>query len=404
MSTNKAFDSPHPFLLALMAIASPIALNIYAPLMPMLADQFSVSNESVQFGFTLYLLSLALGQLIAGPLADRWGARPVLVYGFLIHIVGCLLVINSQGIAVLLIGRCLQAAGGCTGMLLARSLVLQNNNLDKSGALLAYITLGIASSQALAPTLGAYLAEWFGWRSAILLSFVIALVILLFAIRFLSKEQKTSDPVQNSKLLSNAAKNYWAVLRNRVFLTFALSNALITSSYIVFINNMPFIVEQELNGSATDFGNWFLWVAGGFWLGSFIAGRSAIQLGARRLIFFGYSLSVFAAFTMLFLLYLFMQQASYWLFFIPMAVFTIGRGLSQPNAQATAVKSCQHNIASSNAVFAAIQLLLSSLIGQLSSYWLHSSILNIAIIISGLAILAFALAVFNSRTHDIKTS
>ena len=74
-----------------MAMVSPIALNILLPALPSIASQLNVSTNEVQLSLTLYLLSLALGQLICGPLADRFGRRPVLLCGIALHFVGCLL-------------------------------------------------------------------------------------------------------------------------------------------------------------------------------------------------------------------------------------------------------------------------------------------------------------------------
>ena len=95
-------------LLAGMAIASPVALNVYAPVMPVLAEQFNTTPFTIQLGYTFYLLTLAIGQLISGPLADRYGRRPVFFWGFLLHIIGGLIGIFAFEAWHLLLARIFQ--------------------------------------------------------------------------------------------------------------------------------------------------------------------------------------------------------------------------------------------------------------------------------------------------------
>nr|WP_315983489.1 MFS transporter [Aliamphritea spongicola] len=94
-----------------MSMVSPVALNILMPALPDIAADLNVSTDEVQLSLTLYLLTLAFGQLICGPLADRFGRKPVLLAGIALHFVGCLLGAFADDLQSLLLARVLQAAG-----------------------------------------------------------------------------------------------------------------------------------------------------------------------------------------------------------------------------------------------------------------------------------------------------
>lgn len=399
-------------LLAAMAISSPVALNIYAPVMPELADQFSTSPFTIQLGFTLYLFTLAIGQLIGGPLADQYGRRPVLIWGFTLHILGCLLGVFATETWQLLLARVMQAAGGCTGMLLARSIILDQHGKDKAAGMLGYIALGIASAQALAPTLGGYLNVVAGWQSVFWFSMALGTLVWLGAVL---KLPETDTARQATQRFFTSFARYRLVLRNPAFVWYALASTLIACGFFIFIASAPFIVSHHLQGSSVDYGNWFLVVAGGFWFGSLLAGKLSAAQGTQRMMAFGQGLAGIGAVSMLILFFL--LPVSYLTLFLPFALFTFGRGLSQPNAQAAAIAattvsshcisgkpvSDNHDsdntarktdtvtpspIATATGLQGCLQLLVGSLMAQLTPVMMQAGIVVLPLIFLCLVMLA----------------
>ncbi len=377
---------PFAMLLA-MAMASPLALNIFAPVMPSLVDHFGTTPFTIQLGFTLYLLSLAFGQLISGPLADRYGRKPVLLWGFALHIVGCLLGALAIEVWQLLLGRVLQALGGCTGMLLARSILLDQHDRDKAAGLLGYITLGIAAAQALAPALGGYLNLATGWQSVFWLSLAMGSTVWLAAIIWLPE---TAQPDDQREPLAALFRRYPQVLRNRQYLCFSLSSTLIAACFFAFITSAPFVADQWLGGNSADYGNWFMLVAAGFFLGSMTAGRISAAQGVGRMMVLGHSLSMLAAIGML---ASFHWQGVSWLgLFGSMALFTFGRGLSQPAAQSAAISATPGAVATASGLLGFIQLLVGSIIAQLTPRFIEVDVqlLPVTLLVaSGLALVVY---------------
>ncbi|MBR9868865.1 MAG: multidrug effflux MFS transporter [Oceanospirillales bacterium] len=381
-------------LLAGMAIASPVALNVYAPVMPVLAEQFNTTPFTIQLGYTFYLLTLAIGQLISGPLADRYGRRPVFFWGFLLHILGGLIGIFAFEAWHLLLARILQAAGGCTGMLLARSIILDQHGKDKAAGMLGYITMGIATAQAVAPTIGGYLNLVVGWQSVFWVSMVLGSIVWLGA---LFRLPETAGHKKDTGSLLSSFSRYKTVLSSRSYIYCALSATMVASGFFVFMNSSPFIVDAILKGNSADYGNWFLMVAGGFWLGSLVAGKISSAAGTRRMMLVGCVISGSAAVLMLALFTL--QPLSFTALFMPMAVFTFGRGLIQPNAQAAAVSSTSGAVATATGMLGFMQLTIGSLVAQITPLLIGISINMLPVVLVGLALLALVCAIRGSQSE-----
>ncbi|MCP4879067.1 MAG: multidrug effflux MFS transporter, partial [Gammaproteobacteria bacterium] len=160
-------------MFTIMAMVSPVALNIILPALPSIASSLGLTTNSVQLSFSLYLLALAIGQLLLGPLADRFGRRPVLLGGIIVHMLGCLMAAMAHDLFMLLVGRALQALGGCTGIALARTIMLDRYPRDIAAGKIGYITLAIGLAQAIAPTAGGYLNLAYGWQSLFYFSMIL---------------------------------------------------------------------------------------------------------------------------------------------------------------------------------------------------------------------------------------
>lgn len=378
----RAVTTPVP-LLAAMAVASPVALNIFAPIMPELAVKFNTNPFTIQLGFTLYLLTLAIGQLISGPLADRYGRRPVLLWGIMLHIAGCLLGAMAVEVWQLLLARVLQAAGGCTGMLLARSIVLDQHGKDQAAGMLGYITLGIATAQALAPTLGGYLNLTVGWQGVFWLSMALGTAVWLGALFWLPE---TAEKPKDTQGFLQSFSRFNTVLSSPSYIWYALSSTMIACGFFSFISSVPFVVTEYLQGDSADYGNWFLLVAGGFWLGSLTAGKVSSKFGTNRMMVLGHILSGSGA---LLMLGMFLSDSvSYSGLFLPMAFFTFGRGLSQPSAQAAAINSTTGAVATATGMLGFFQLLIGSLMAQLTPLLMAFNLIFLPLVLFTVVVLA----------------
>jgi len=357
-------QTPALFILILIAMASPLALNLFIPAMPDVVTALHTDIATMQLTYTLFLLTLAFGQLIGGPLADYFGRYPVLSVGLTIHFCGCLLAAIATDINTLIAARILQALGGSACMSMARTMMLDIYGREKAASKMSYLVMAIAISQAIAPTIGGYLNVFFNWHSIFYLSAIIALAVWLINLFYLSETCTTKTTSLN---LNSVLKQYVHVLQSKQYIGYALSSTFIACAFYLFIGSMPYIVADKLSGSSADFGNWFLAVALAFMAGSFCSGFLSKRFDINAMIKLGNSVSMMGA-SILFIFAILEHYKyialGYIFLFTPMALLTFGRGLSQPSAQSGAISSAPSTAGTASGLLGFIQLIIGAGIAQ----------------------------------------
>lgn len=341
-------------------MASPLALNVFVPAMPDAALTLGVDIATIQLTFTCYLLTLAIGQLITGPLADYFGRRPVLLAGLGLHTLGSLLAAQASGVELLILGRVLQALGGSACMALARTIILDLHGREGAAGRMGYVVLSIAIAQAIAPAIGGYLNLWTGWNSIFYISVFMGSLVWLVALRLLPETIRSrSDSLQLGSILGRYAE----VVGSAQYLGYVLSTTAIAAAFYLFVGSSPYIVSEQLGGNSAQFGSWFLTVSLAFMLGSFLSTRLAHRFSVDQMVLSGNLLSLLGAGLLLSLSLL--EQLSFAGLFLPMALVIFGRGLSQPNAQSAAISSSDSSAGTASGLMGFIQLLTGAAIAQL---------------------------------------
>ncbi len=375
--TQKAHTSAL-FILIIIAMASPLALNLFIPAMPDVVTALHTNIATMQLTYTLFLLTLAFGQLIGGPLADYFGRYPVLSIGLTIHFCGCLLAAIAGDINTLIVARILQALGGSACMSMARTMMLDIYGREKAASKMSYLVMAIAISQAIAPTIGGYLNVLFNWYSIFYLSAVIALIVWLINLFYLSETCKTKT---TSLRLDSILKQYLYVLQSKQYIGYALSSTFIACAFYLFIGSMPYIVVDKLSGNSADFGNWFLTVALAFMAGSFCSGFLSKRFDIDTMITLGNNISIIGAsilFSFAILEYYKYLELSYAFLFLPMALLTFGRGLSQPSAQSGAISSTPSTAGTASGLLGFIQLIIGASIAQFVPFLMEHGMVFLA--------------------------
>lgn len=347
-------------LLVAIAMASPLALNAFVPAMPDAARALNTDISTIQLTFTAYLLTLAFGQLISGPLADYFGRRPVLLVGLGLHVAGSCLAASADGVMLLVAGRVLQALGGSTAMVLARTIILDVHGRAGAAGRMGYVVMAIAIAQSIAPALGGYINLWGGWNAIFYLSILMGGLVWLLALRLLPETcAERSDDLRLGRVL----RSYGGVLGSGQYLGYALSTTFIATAFYLFVGSAPYIVVDQLGGDSADFGTWFLAVSLAFMLGSFCSTRLASRFNVDQMVLLGNGLSLLGAATLVVLAW--WEALSFASLFLPMALVTFGRGLSQPNAQSAAISCAPGAAATASGLMGFIQLLTGAAIAQL---------------------------------------
>ena len=173
--------APFVLIVAITACGT-LGMHLIIPALPDTARSLGVSAGTIQLTITLYLIGLAIAQLLYGPVSDRFGRRPVLLAGLALFTLAGLATTAAPNAWTLVIARILQSIGACAGLVLGRAIVRDSATADRATAQLALLTLVMSAAPAIAPVLGGTATAWFGWRAAFALLAIVGAVTLVFAI------------------------------------------------------------------------------------------------------------------------------------------------------------------------------------------------------------------------------
>ncbi|MES2769976.1 MAG: multidrug effflux MFS transporter [Bdellovibrionota bacterium] len=257
---------PNNFFLILilgsMTALSPFSIDMYLPAFPQIAKDFGTTVSTIALSISSYFVGLSFGQLIYGPLLDRFGRKKPLYIGLLIYAAasfGCLLTDSSNS----LIGfRFFQALGGCAAGVAAMSIVRDLFSVKESSKILSLLILVLGVSPLIAPTAGSYMTLAFGWHSIFIVLALISLLILGVVFFFLP-ESHTPDSEVTLKL-SPIFKTYKAIFKEPQFYTHVLAGAFAFSGLFVYVASSPMIFMSIYKVSPQVYGWIFAGLSVGF--------------------------------------------------------------------------------------------------------------------------------------------
>ena len=324
---------PHLFFLILITAAGPLAMNILNPAMPLIEREFATTYEVAGLTLTLYLLSLGVSQLFVGALSDRYGRRPIVLAGMVLFIVGTVLCYFATSIEALIVGRIIQAAGGCAGLAMGRTMIRDMYGTEKAASMMAYMVMIMVVVPLLATPIGGLLTDQLGWKSIMVLTGLYGFVVLLLSLRWLHETH--SDPQPMNSLFQMFA-GFGSLLGNMRFNQNAFQTMFSSAAFFAFVAAAPKVM-QSMGESSTSFGIYF-GVAGFFYMfGNFITGRMSEKWGPNRLITLG-TLAAVSGGLHLVGVYLTGSLTPVTLF-AGMAIIALGNGMSLPSGTANAVSA-----------------------------------------------------------------
>tara|TARA_Y100001960_G_scaffold299970_1_gene348622 strand:+ start:1093 stop:2289 length:1197 start_codon:yes stop_codon:yes gene_type:complete len=313
-------------ILVVIAGLGPASLNIFLPSMPGMMRVYDTGYDTVQLTLTFYLIGLAVAQLVYGPLSDRIGRRPALLIGLVLYVIGSLVCVVAPTIETLITGRVLQAIGGCSGIVISRAIIRDVYDRGRAASVLAYVTMAMVVAPLMAPTVGGFLDDFFGWRSGFVLMAIVGILTLAACLILLNEtHRRNRDTTPNSEVLSAAS----ALLGRRRFYGYAFQVAFNSGVFYSFIAGAPYVMIELLDRTASEYGIWFAVASSFYMAGNFIAARASERIGSDRMIKFGTAISLMGVFAMgaFYLNGLVLPET----LFGCMSIVALGNGMSIPN-------------------------------------------------------------------------
>ena len=356
-------------ILMMMVVLSPLAIDIYLPSMPEMAVEFSVSDTQVQSTLVLFIFSMGIGQILIGPLADRFGRRPVALVGICLYIASSLLAALVVEFHYLQLARVLQGIAACATSIVVFSAVRDRFNAQQSAHYYSYLNGVICVIPALAPTLGGFLALQFGWRSTFVFMTLFA-VLVLFIVAFKLPETRP-DHKNNHAALYRWAR-YQPILANSHFIFYALTCMVGMASILTYVSYAPSWIIKHLGLNELTFSYLFGFNALVNIAACFLAPVLIKKLGNHRTVYVALWLMVVSAFIQLALQQIPTTNAllAGLYFMLPMLVLCVGFALLLGPATSMALSAFGERAGTASALLGCIQMsgaaLLTGLLQQTS--------------------------------------
>ncbi|CAM3583978.1 Bicyclomycin resistance protein [Vibrio aerogenes CECT 7868] len=272
-------------ILGAIGAVTPLAIDMYLPAMPVIAQNLGVSDGLVQMTLTAYMAGFAIGQLLHGPLSDTFGRKPVMLIGLILFSVGAFICATVTSIEALSWVRAAQGFAGAAAAVVIQAVVRDMFEREDFARVMSFITIVIIIAPLIAPVLGGNLAVWFGWRS-IFWFLVIFSIIVIGMVIWLIPETLSAENRQSFHVL-NILKNYAELCRSARVLGLIFCGAFSFSGLFSFLTAGSFVYVNIFGVSPDMFGYLFglniLTMMGMTTLNS----RLVKRLGSRFMLHFG---------------------------------------------------------------------------------------------------------------------
>lgn len=342
---------------------SPFSIDMYLPGFPEMARDLNTPISNIQLSLTAYLVGIAIGQLFYGPLLDKYGRRKPLYFGLGIYVlasVGCAL---SQSVENLILMRFLQAIGGCAGMVSAQAIVRDIFPVGKTAQVLSLLTLVIAVSPMIAPTVGGYVTAFYNWHWVFIILAGLTVLIWIGAVLVLPKGAEPDHEV--SLKPTRVWKNYGLVLQNRQFLVYMLVGGLAGAAPFAYIASSADVFINIYQVSEQTYG-WIFGILAFAMIGSTQLNHYLLRkYKSQQIIHFSLHYQVFTG--LLLILGIYAQWLNIYTLVGLMFLFLTAHGLNSPNTAALSLAPFSRNAGSASALLGSMRMAMGGVVSAIIS-------------------------------------
>ncbi|HMS94123.1 MAG TPA: multidrug effflux MFS transporter [Tabrizicola sp.] len=312
--------------LILLAGLSALAMNIFLPSLPGMAEYYGVSYGLMQQSVPLYLALSAGLQIVIGPISDRFGRRKVLIGALILFLLATLGTLVAPTAGVFLFFRMAQAVIA-SGMVLSRAIVRDMVADEEAASMIGYVTMGMSLVPMIGPVIGGILDDAYGWKAnfALLLGLGLGVLALVWA------DLGETAALRRTSIVAQV-RTYPALLTSRRYWGYTLTAAFASGCFFAYLGGAPFVGDKIFHLSSTHVGTLFALTAIGYAAGNFVAGRFSVRVGMNRMVLLGTLVTSFGLSLLALLTWAGLSGPTV---FFGLTVFMgLGNGICLPNANA----------------------------------------------------------------------
>jgi DHA1 family bicyclomycin/chloramphenicol resistance-like MFS transporter len=383
--------APQIAVLAALASIGTLATNILLPSLPRMAGDLNVATSDVTAAITVFLLVFALGQLVVGPISDRYGRRIPVLAGFAVFVAGSIWCGLATDLASMLIGRAIQAAGACATSVLSRAIARDLYNGAALARALALIMIAQAAAPGFSPLLGGGLDQVFGWRSEFMFVGIFALVSAVAYGFVLGETHRATRTPLNPLAI---ARTYRRLAADRHFLIPAGSVSLVMGGLFALFSAAPRILIEGYGFTPIALGLFFAGTVMIVFASGMLAARLGPRLGLDRAIGAGLVIALIGGVAVLLSAYL---HADVVTFIAATCVFLLGMGVVNPLGTAQTLSPFGTHAGAASALLGFWQMTAAAVGVFFVATIVPDALLALGIVLTAGCLLALALYRMRSR-------
>lgn len=383
------------FLLAGLAALGALATNIILPVFPRIGAELAVSSPELGLLLSSFFVAFALGQLVVGPLADRFGRKPLVWGGLVVFAAGSIVCALADTLPLLVLGRVIQALGACAASVLSRAIARDLFEGEALGRALALTMIAGAVAPGFSPLLGSILAGLFGWR---IIFIVVAIFGVALAWHYVGRIGESHPLDRRTPLsLSKIASAYANLAADHRFLLPALAVSLVIGGLYSFFAAAPGVLMNELGLSAVQLGLSFAGTVLVVFLAGFLAPRLARRRGDRAVSMMGLLIALAGSVAM----FAFAALPSFTTFTVAIALYLFGMGLINPLGTAIALHPFGRQAGLASSLLGFLQMSCAAIGASFASALPFPPSVSLAVVLTAASVLALLvfLPVFLGRNR-----
>lgn len=377
-------NGPIVLLLAGLAAVGTLATNIILPAFPSMAGELGLTGTQLGILLSSFFLIFALGQLIVGPLSDRFGRRALVLGGLATFLAGSVIAAQADNLFWLVLGRVVQAMGACAASVLARAIARDLFHGEALGRVLSLTMIAGAVAPGFSPLLGSILVDLSGWRASFLF---VALCAAALALLYMRRVGETHPVEARSTLaLGSASATYRSLMVDGRFLRPALSVSMVLGGLFSFFAAAPGVLMGQLGLTPLQMGLSFAATVLIVFAAGLLAPRLARRHGDRTTGLAG--LIIFAAGSLAMIAVA--SQPTYATFTAALSIVLFGMGLINPLGTAIALQPFGRQAGSASALLGFLQMGSAAIGSTLASAMPFSPAASLAIVMTAASVVALA--------------
>ncbi|MEP6617323.1 MAG: multidrug effflux MFS transporter [Ginsengibacter sp.] len=387
-------------ILGLLSAIGPFSIDMYLPGFPAIARDLGTTTSKISLSLSSFFIGIAFGQLLYGPLLDRFGRKKPLYIGmvaYLLASIGCALCTTANALIFL---RLLQALGGCVGMVAARAMVRDLFPVHENAKIFSLLMLVVAVSPIIAPTLGGYVTAAFGWQSIFMILACIAAFTLLAI--YIALPQGRLPDASVSLRPKPITKNFLQIFKVPQFYTYAFTGSIAAAGLYAYISGSPHVFMEIYKVTGKQYGGIFATIAMGlitssqintlllrkFTSGQIIRIALMFQSATGIFLLLGTYFQILGLFSTIFLIFIFLSC----------------QGFIFPNSSALSMAPFTKNAGSASALMGAIQLGIGAFTSAMVSVLHNTTALPMAAVMCSCAVVSLLVLLMGSKVIQKATA